>query len=385
MQLQQTSSFSVSEASASMNAATPASPASISNDTTSSSSIRRTVSVKKLHGALAGSGSSSQEALLGLASGAAFGLVTPITGHPFDFVKTQLQAGTLHRNNTFLQVVKHTYHTEGVRGFYKGFIPPLIGTIATRGILFSTYSGVYAASKHHSELSHVIPWTGGLTTNVLIAALVAGSARAVVESPLEFIKVRSMLGHCSLPPESVAATAAHSVRGVTSTVASTTPTARATTTKPHFLLSAARSLATAPVGTVRHMYNGFVPTQYRTVGVSGSIFILVDYSVRYIPEVVNAPLYGAFFKGGICATLAWTLAFPFEAAKSVIQADTTGVYRNVRGATFVVLKQLYHERGLVGGWYRGFVPGAGRSFVANGCSMMVYSTFQDAIRAHFDE
>jgi len=82
----------------------------------------------------------------------------------------------------------------------------------------------------------------------------------------------------------------------------------------------------------------------------------------------------------VCATTAWVFAFPFESAKSVIQADTTGKYKNMQNSTFKVMFQLYNERGLAKGLYRGFLPGASRSFFANGTSMIVYAWFQDEIR-----
>jgi solute carrier family 25 carnitine/acylcarnitine transporter 20/29 len=115
------------------------------------------------------------------------------------------------------------------------------------------------------------------------------------------------------------------------------------------------------------------------MGLLGSFFIMVDYSVRYIPEVVNAPLVGPFFKGGVCATAAWVFAFPFETAKSVIQSDTTGKYKKLRNATWTAMQAIYREKGMRG-LYRGFGPGASRSFVANGASMVVYAWFQDSMR-----
>jgi hypothetical protein len=57
-----------------------AAPGTSTPEPASARSVRRTASVKKLHGAIAGTGSASQEALLGLASGLAFGLVTPVVG-----------------------------------------------------------------------------------------------------------------------------------------------------------------------------------------------------------------------------------------------------------------------------------------------------------------
>lgn len=274
-------------------------------------------------------------------------------------IKTQLQANDAHRNFSTTQTIRYIYRTQGLGGFYKGFFPPLLGTALTRGILFSTYSGVYSACSHSKMLSEPVPFTAGLAPSVVLGGVVAGTARAAVETPLEFIKVRAIVGQSS------------GTAGGAMTLS---------------VGSAVRSLAASPVAAARGLYHGFVPTLLRSIGVCGTFFILVDYSVRYLPDVINAPTYGAFFKGGVCATAAWTLAFPFETAKSVIQADAIGRYKNVGGsATVQVLRDLYRERGFVRGWYRGFVPGAGRSFVANGCSMVVYSWFQDAIRSHFDD
>lgn len=206
-----------------------------------------------------------------------------------------------------------------------------------------------------------IPYTGGLRPSVLLGATAATIARASIETPCEFVKVRYMVGKAAMQDGIHANTqGALSLRQ-----------------------TAARSFQTflrAPVSSVSHFYHGFTATLLRTWGLLGSFFVMVDYAVRYMPEFVNTPLVGPFFKGGICATTAWVFAFPFESAKSVIQADTTGKYRNMRFATWTALKELYYERGLVRGLYRGFLPGASRSFFANGTSMIVYAWFQDKIR-----
>ena len=313
---------------------------------------------KELRGALAGSGSSTKEALLGLLGGMAFGLVSPTVGHPFDTVKTKMQVEAAYKELGFLQSVKNIYKLEGISGFYRGFIPPLVGSVAYRGLLFSTYAGTYSVCSHYPLLHDEIPYTGGLRPSVIIAAISASVARASIESPLDFIKLRYQIGEQAF---------SDGASGKSSSV-----------------MSIARSFAASPVSFVGHLYHGFTPTLFRTFGLVGSFFIMVDYSVRYIPDVVNAPLIGPFFKGGVCATTAWVFAFPFETTKSVIQSDMTGKYKQMRGATWKVMGQIFQERGIKG-LYRGFGPGAGRSFVANGTSMVIYSWFQDALRnSRFD-
>jgi solute carrier family 25 carnitine/acylcarnitine transporter 20/29 len=306
-------------------------------------------------GSLAGTGSSLKEAFYGLAGGVLFGMVSPIVGHPLDTCKTRMQVEHAYRNSGFLETVRRVHKTEGIRGFYRGFIPPLFGSMAYRGVLFSAYSGTYSMCEGVPILHEPIPFTGGLRPSVLLGALAAAVARASIESPLDFIKVRYMIGK-NIEDSS-------STKGASSSV-----------------MSSARSFAASPVQSIAHLYHGFVPTLLRTIGLLGSFFVMVDYSVRYIPEVVNAPTIGPFFKGGVCATAAWTIAFPFESVKSRIQADTTGKYKQLRGATWKVMLELYRERGIVKGLYRGFGPGAGRSFLANGVSMTVYSWFQGFMR-----
>ena len=80
-------------------------------------------------------------------------------------------------------------------------------------------------------------------------------------------------------------------------------------------------------------------------------------------------------QGGICATLAWWVVWPFEALKSQIQATDS---KNI------TLKQRWAAMRAAGmsGIFRGIVPGSVRSLVANGASMLVFTTCQD-MRAHF--
>jgi solute carrier family 25 (mitochondrial carnitine/acylcarnitine transporter), member 20/29 len=311
---------------------------------------------KTLHGAMAGSGSTLEESILGLIGGALFGLVSPVVGHPLDTIKTKMQADSAHLHSTFSDTVKSVYRSQGVLGFYRGFLPPLLGSIAYRGVLFGAYSGAYAACEHVPVLHEPIFVSWGLRPSVLIGGIAASLARATIESPLDFIKVRSQIGKHAMHD-------AHSSGHV------------------HHanFRDVARAFASSPIQHVQHLYHGFLPTMFRTMGLVGSFFIMVDYSVRYIPDIINAPLIGPFFKGGICATTAWVFAFPFETAKSVIQSDTTGKYKKMSGATWKVMKQLYRQRG-ISGLYRGFGPGASRSFLANGASMVVYAWFQDTIR-----
>lgn len=113
----------------------------------------------RVAGAMAGAGSSSYEALTGFVCGAVFGAVSPLVGHPLDTIKTRMQVDPLFRGSTTTvqQTVTLIYQREGLRGFYRGFVPPLVGSMAFRAILFSAYSGTYAPAPKYPSWKNRCP------------------------------------------------------------------------------------------------------------------------------------------------------------------------------------------------------------------------------------
>lgn len=219
-----------------------------------------------LRGAVAGTGSSPQEFLFGLLGGIGYGLVSPMVGHPFDTIKTKMQAEVAYKTSTVWQVIAKTYQNEGVLGFYRGFVPPLMGSMIYRGAAFSAYSGAYSACSGVPLLQQDIPLTGGLKPCVIVGATASAVVRATIESPLDFIKLRYQIGEGVMQDASKGSTAVHLQKK-------------------------------SVLGSARHLYHGYTVTLFRTLGLLYPFFILIDYSVRYLPDVVNSPL-GPFFKGG---------------------------------------------------------------------------------------
>lgn len=72
------------------------------------------------------------------------------------------------------------------------------------------------------------------------------------------------------------------------------------------------------------------------------------------------------------------VAWPFEVAKSRLQSVEGGA--QLKGqSTLQVMRGIAASEG-ARGLYRGFVPGAARSFVANGVGMAVYQ-FTQSLRS----
>jgi solute carrier family 25 carnitine/acylcarnitine transporter 20/29 len=274
---------------------------------------------------------------------------------------------------------------QGARGFFRGLLPPLLGSAAYRGILFGAYSATFTACEG-TALGQPIPGTAGLRPSVLLGAAAGAAARTAIETPLEVMKVRRHLGETWQTGTNVRSI--FTPTQILELYKGTTPTFLRTASCPtsHLLPRCSGRQRTGLSERARR-------------GMLGTFFVLVDYSARFFPEAVrpcpapitrlcagqrrrptlllpqvNTPLVGPFFKGGICTTAGWFIAWPFETVKSRVQGDTTGKLKGQ--STMKILRTILAEDGVRRGLYRGFLPGALRSFVSNGASMVMFQAVQ---------
>src|SRR4051794_7278749 len=74
-------------------------------------------------------------------------------------------------------------------GLYRGWLPPLWGSSVYRSLQFAVFEALY--TKWNTERwKQEIPLTGGLQIRVVAAGLVAATSRTIIESPVEYAKVR---------------------------------------------------------------------------------------------------------------------------------------------------------------------------------------------------
>jgi solute carrier family 25 (mitochondrial carnitine/acylcarnitine transporter), member 20/29 len=144
------------------------------------------------------------EAGIGLASGAVFGAVSLVVGHPLDTIKTKMQAPSLGKgninmhNSSAVRVAVDTVRREGVVGLYRGCVPPLLGSSLLRSVQFGTYEAVYAALSGvgRKNLEKTTKRAPGekvdlrVDWRIAVAGGSAGVARALLECPLEVAKIQ---------------------------------------------------------------------------------------------------------------------------------------------------------------------------------------------------
>lgn len=260
-----------------------------------------------------------KEGLIGLGVGVLYGTTNVMVGHPFDTIKTKMQAQRGFETQGMFRSFAKTFTEQGMRGLYRGCIPPLMGSGMYRSAQFAVFESIYTYMDTPFG-KYEFPGTAGLQARVLAGGIGASTVRAIIETPLEYAKVRRQ---------------------------------------------------TQQSWQLRHVYRGLGVTWCRTVGLMTTYFIILDSLRRNNPDLFKIPVVGPFLISGTAATLGWWVVWPLEYMKSQVQGSygkDMPVWKRMR----LVLK----ERGGFFGLYRGIVPGTIRSFLANGVSMIVMSTAQ---------
>ncbi|KAJ7164655.1 mitochondrial NAD transporter [Mycena crocata] len=144
-------------------------------------------------------------------AGAGGGLIASVATCPLDVVKTRLQAQRAvqghHTYEGILDTVKSILKHDGLRGFYRGLGPTILGYLPTWAIYFSVYDGIktafgeaplgaqqeqerlYPAAqvKGYQPVMREHPWSLHI-----LSAMTAGAASTICTNPLWVIKTRFM-------------------------------------------------------------------------------------------------------------------------------------------------------------------------------------------------
>ena len=264
-----------------------------------------------------------KEGAIGLGVGVLFGVSYVATAHPFDTVKTKMQAQSGFERLSTAQSFAKTLRTQGIRGLYRGVLPPMWGASIFRSSAIAVFEAAYTAAEASPALTMDIPYTAGLQPRVLLGGVCAASCRAVVETPLDYAKIQLQMG------------------------------------EPWRL---------------NKVFTGIGVTWLRTAGLLTVYFSLLDTQRRNFPSAFASPVLGPFLVSGISGVLAWWTVWPLEFIKTRVQCE----YGNVKMSAWRRIRAVVEERGVVG-LYRGIAPGSMRAFVGNGSAMVVMAAAQKQI------
>lgn len=252
------------------------------------------------------------EYVKGALTGSIYGFTTILVGQPLDTVKTLMQTQASYAGERGANTVttwRPWLLKIGIKGLYKGSVPAFTGSIAFRSVQWAAYNGTY--DHLNSEFyQQTLPCTGGLQARVVLASIAAGSARAIIECPFEYVKVMMQVGK----------------RWVWQDV-----------------------------------FKGFAAIWARDVPLFIVALGLIDTMKRKTTAMESYP--GIFAGTGLCAVAAWAAVWPLETIKNQIQTGDHAIS---------LRKQLAHtfRPGKNGAFmlYRGMVPGMVGIFLRTGAA-----------------
>lgn len=260
-------------------------------------------------------------------AGFAYGGTTVLVGQPMETLKTLTQvqstaasAATGGTKSSLVQTATNLYSTAGIRGFYRGGLPLLLGGGLMRSAQFGVYQSVLPTlEKRYGRTDPKNYWLGCINPHVVAAGWAGGIGRGLVEGPFEMVKVRNQV-----------------LSGW------------------HF----------------RDVFQGFGTTLLRNSGLFSGFVIYMDIFKQQIEQKRDLTVT-PFVKAGICANLAWLTIWPLDVVKTRRQSG------KFDGKS---LGWLIGDAFRSGQMYRGLSVGMLRSFIANGASMEVYTLVERELK-----
>jgi solute carrier family 25 carnitine/acylcarnitine transporter 20/29 len=261
------------------------------------------------------------------AAGASYGFTTVIVGQPLDTIKTRMQGMPSTSKQSMIQIGRHVFMREGVRGLYRGGLPLFIGGSMMRSAQFGV-SGKCSDILNKSKLPDYKLF-GIFNYKVILAGIAGGLGRGLIEAPTDFLKVRRQVEQS---------------------------------------------------WTIKQILEGTGVTLARNTFLYSSFVLYMDLSKQcceagYVPSWLTnegGTNLTPFAKGAICANLAWLTIWPADVIKTQRQS---GNYCSMK------VLQLLRENISSGRMYRGLFPGLARSTIANGCSMVIYELVHKKLSA----
>ncbi|KAL3896023.1 MAG: hypothetical protein SGCHY_004341 [Lobulomycetales sp.] len=113
-----------------------------------------------------------------LAAGSVGGIVQVLTGQPFDTVKVRLQTGSASAG----ELIKSLIRSEGIGGFYRGTLAPLVGVGACVSLQFA---GLQNAKEFFKT-----PGNPLTPMQFFLAGAFGGLVNSVLSGPIEHVRCR---------------------------------------------------------------------------------------------------------------------------------------------------------------------------------------------------
>jgi len=279
--------------------------------------------------------SSATDSIKSFIAGGFGGASAVLVGHPFDLTKTRLQTAAPGAYTGAIDVVKKTLALDGIKGLYRGMVPPLLGVTPIFAISFWAYDAskklIIALTPNRATEALSIP---ELAAAGFLSAVPATLVTAPVERAKVLLQVQGQGG------------SERKYKGVTDVL-------------KHLYKE----------GGVRSIYRGTGATLARDGPGSAAYFAAYEVTKKALIPAGASPselnLGAIILAGGTAGVAMWALAIPPDVLKSRLQSAPTGTYSGLLDCA----RKTIAQDGVRALW-KGFGPAMARAFPANAATFL---------------
>lgn len=247
-----------------------------------------------------GSQSPVIDTIVDILAGSFGGAVGCLMGHPADVVKVRMMNSTEY--SSMLDCTVRTWRGEGLMGFTRGFVPPVISQMAYQSVVFASFHVALKGLTDQPEKTAPL-------SSVFWAGCAAGAATITVTTPSELIKIRLQL----------------------------TTTGREQPLRDMMVCGRAIYRTEGMGG----LFRGWFPTLVRDTPSGGLYFLVYHGCQRWLDRL--SPFKGSdagreLVAGGLAGMLSWGSIIPLDVIKTRMQAEGNP-YKSM-GACFVGIARV---------------------------------------------
>lgn len=278
---------------------------------------------------------SAAESAKSFIAGGFGGVCAVVVGHPFDLTKTRLQTAPAGTYTGAVDVVKQALARDGVKGLYRGIVPPLLGVTPIFAVSFWAYDAskqlILASTSNRTSPTLSVP-------ELAAAGFLSAVPTTLVTAPVERAKV---------------------LLQVQGQGGSTTQYKGVTDVLKHLYRE----------GGLKSIFRGTGATLARDGPGSAAYFAAYEVTKKALTPAGGNPgdlnLGAVIVAGGTAGVAMWAIAIPPDVLKSRLQSAPNGTYSGILDCA----RKTIAQDGVAALW-KGFGPAMARAFPANAATFL---------------
>ncbi|KAF5219777.1 hypothetical protein ECC02_007205 [Trypanosoma cruzi] len=295
------------------------------------------------------------EMILTFLPGAAQGLTTVALGHPLDTAKTRMQAVGPRASRSFVCTIWSMVRAEGARSLYRGVTPPLVMSATKRSLQFAVWDtfrqhDIQRTSHGDSPsyvsctFSEILAWIGA---SPFRSGAIAGGFGTLIGCPMHVIKIQTQFStRCVTKNAWTCAIDIYRNEGFCGYYRGF----RYHVVKDIFFASCYLGLYDASRRWLCELFSVFSQQKW-----GPRATVIVGDSTEYFTS------QSAFLAGSIASMATWTLLYPLDTIKTIVQARNIG---------FLQVTDIFRRE--ISAMYRGIGVSLVRAGPVSGAAMVVY-------------